>query len=92
MLTALGAALVAVSAYRVIVPVSNGGQVAAVTAGCLLREKFDAAEVRLLFKNAAPTMRVLVLGLIQGDPSLADRPTIVDAIQDPCPPTSSTRA
>ncbi len=47
------------------------------------REKFDAAEVRTLFKNAAPTMRVLVLGLMQGDPSLADGPTIVDAIQNP---------
>jgi hypothetical protein len=35
-LTALGAALVAVGAYRVIVPAGNGGQVAAVTAGCLL--------------------------------------------------------
>lgn len=169
-LTALGAALVAVSAYRVIVPASNGGQVAAVTAGCLLlvspfvinrveqlslgasglqmrlskdvadqgapkaarildrtdlalfvqsysliheelsgaeyraaklhlqdllversaaiarREKFDSAEVRLLFKNGAPTMRVLVLGLMQGDPSLADGPTIVDAIQSPLSP------
>jgi len=166
-LTALGAALVAVSAYRAIVPASNGGQVVTVTAGCLLlvspfvisrveqlsvgtsglqmrlskdvadqgapktarildrtdlamfvqsysliheeldsaeyrsaklhlqdllversaaiarREKFDAAEVRLLFKNAAPTMRVLALGLMQGDPSLADGPTIVDAIQSP---------
>jgi hypothetical protein len=41
------------------------------------REKFDAAEVRLLFKNGAPTMRVLVLGLMQGDPSLTanHRPT-----------------
>lgn len=44
------------------------------------REKFDASEVRTLFRNAAPTMRVLALGLMQGDPSLADGPTIVDAI------------
>lgn len=46
------------------------------------REKFDASEVRTLFKNAAPTMRVLVLGLMEGDSSLADGPTIVDAIQN----------
>jgi hypothetical protein len=44
------------------------------------REKFDASEVRTLFRNAAPTMRVLALGLMQGDPSLADGPSIVDAI------------
>lgn len=47
------------------------------------REKFDASEVRTLFKNATPTMRVLVLGLMQGDPSLADEPTILDAIENP---------
>jgi hypothetical protein len=47
------------------------------------REKFDAAEVRTLFKNAAPTMRVLALGLMAGDPSLADGPTIVDAVESP---------
>jgi hypothetical protein len=46
------------------------------------REKFDAADVRLLFKNAAPTMRALVLGLMLGDSSLADGPTIVDAIEN----------
>jgi len=44
------------------------------------REKFDASEVRRLFQNAAPTMRVLAIGLMQGDPSLADGPTIVEAI------------
>ncbi|HEY1917491.1 MAG TPA: hypothetical protein VGH27_18135 [Streptosporangiaceae bacterium] len=46
-------------------------------------EKFDAAEVRRLFASAAPTMRVLVLGLMQGDPSLADGATILSAISDP---------
>lgn len=46
-------------------------------------EKFDAAEVRRLFANAAPTMRVLVLGLMQGDCSLADGPTILSAVADP---------
>jgi hypothetical protein len=47
------------------------------------REKFDASEVRTLFQNAAPTMRVLALGLMQGDPSLADGPVILDAIENP---------
>lgn len=47
------------------------------------RNKFDASEVRTLFRNAAPTMRVLALGLMQGDPSLADVPSIVDAIESP---------
>jgi hypothetical protein len=47
------------------------------------REKFDASEVRTLFQNAAPTMRVVALGLMQGDPSLADGPTVLDAIQNP---------
>lgn len=46
-------------------------------------EKFDAAEVRRLFANAAPTMRVLVLGLMQGDCSLADGRTILTAVADP---------
>jgi hypothetical protein len=46
-------------------------------------EKFDPAEVRRLFANAAPTMRVLVLGLMQGDPSLADGSTVLSAISDP---------
>jgi hypothetical protein len=166
-LTALGAVLIAVSAYRVVEPASDSGQLPAAAAGCLLllspfiinrveqlkvgasglqlrlskdvaeqgapktarildrtdlamfaqsyslihdeldspqyrtaklhlqdllveraaatarREKFDADEVRTLFKNAAPTMRVLVLGLMRGDPSLADGPTIVDAIEKP---------
>jgi hypothetical protein len=44
------------------------------------REKFDPSEVRTLFRNAAPAMRVLALGLMQGDPSLADGPSILDAI------------
>jgi hypothetical protein len=46
-------------------------------------EKFDATEVRRLFANAAPTMRVLVLGLMQGDCSLADGPTVLSAVADP---------
>jgi hypothetical protein len=52
-------------------------------AGLASNEKFDPAEVRTLFAQAAPTMRVLVLGLMQGDPSLADGHTILSAIADP---------
>jgi len=47
------------------------------------RTKFDATEVRTLFGNAAPTMRVLALGLMQGDPSLADGSSILEAIGSP---------
>lgn len=46
------------------------------------REKIEAAEVRLLFKNGSPMMRVLALGLMQGDLSLADGVTILSAIAD----------
>jgi hypothetical protein len=46
------------------------------------REKLNAAEVRALFKNGSPMMRVLTLGLMQGDPSLADGATILSAIAD----------
>jgi hypothetical protein len=44
------------------------------------RSRFDPAEVRALFHNAAPTVRVLVLGLMKGDISLADGETIISAI------------
>jgi len=46
------------------------------------REKMNATEVRALFKNGSPMMRVLALGLMQGDPSLADGATILSAIAD----------
>jgi hypothetical protein len=46
------------------------------------REKFEASEVRTLFDNGFPVMRVLVLGLMQGDLSLADVGTITGAITD----------
>jgi hypothetical protein len=46
------------------------------------REKLEASEVRTLFKNGSPLMRVLVVGLMQGDPSLADGATITAAIAD----------
>jgi hypothetical protein len=47
------------------------------------KEKFDASEVRTLFANASPTMRVLAIGLMKGEPALADGPTILAAIADP---------
>lgn len=46
------------------------------------RQKFDAAEVRALFKDGSPVMRVLALGLMEGDLSLADGTTILSAIAD----------
>jgi hypothetical protein len=46
------------------------------------REKIDPAEARTLFRNGSPMMRVLALGLMQGDPSLADGATIVSAISE----------
>jgi hypothetical protein len=46
------------------------------------REKFEAGEVRKLFSGGTPMMRVLTLGLMEGDPSLADGPTILSAIVD----------
>jgi hypothetical protein len=46
------------------------------------REKMNAPEVRTLFMNGSPMLRVLTLGLMQGDPSLADGATIASAIVD----------
>ena len=46
------------------------------------REKFEAREVRRLFSNGSLLVRVLVLGLMQGDVSLADAGTIISAIED----------
>ena len=49
-------------------------------AASALVQQYDADEVRALFRNAPPVVRVLVLGLMQGDPSLADAATIEAAI------------
>jgi hypothetical protein len=46
------------------------------------RQKFDPSEVRTLFKNGSPMMRVLTLGLMEGDQSLADDATILSAVGD----------
>jgi hypothetical protein len=45
------------------------------------QEKFEVREVRRLFADGSVVMRVLVLGLMQGDVSLADSDTILSAIR-----------
>ena len=47
------------------------------------QEKFEPTEVRALFMNGSPELRVLAIGLMKGDPSLADGATILAAIADP---------
>jgi hypothetical protein len=46
-------------------------------------EKFDATEVKDLFKYGAPIVRVLALGLIEGDLSLIDGDLLLEAISKP---------
>jgi hypothetical protein len=46
------------------------------------QEKFEAGEVQRLFVNGSVVMRVLALGLMQGDRSLANVSTIVSAVID----------
>jgi hypothetical protein len=46
-------------------------------------QKLDAKEVRRMFAEGQPLLRVLALGLIEGDLSLADELTILDAISEP---------
>jgi hypothetical protein len=50
------------------------------------QEKFEPAEVRTIFTNASPATRALAMGLMKGDPSLADGATILAAIADPRSP------
>jgi len=45
-------------------------------------EKFEAGEVRRLFANGSVVVRVLVIGLMQGDVSLVDVGTVVSAVTD----------
>jgi hypothetical protein len=47
------------------------------------QEKFEPAEVKAMFMNGSPELRVLAIGLMKGDPSLADGATILAAIADP---------
>jgi len=51
------------------------------------QEKFEPAEVRTMFANASPATRAVALGLMKGDPSLADGATILAAIADPRTPS-----
>ncbi|TFD49127.1 hypothetical protein E3T55_11670 [Cryobacterium frigoriphilum] len=44
------------------------------------REKFSATEVRLLFREGPPIVRTLALGLMQGNPDLADGTSIFTAV------------
>jgi len=50
------------------------------------QEKFEGTEVRAIFNSASPAARALALGLMKGDPSLADGATILAAIADPRSP------
>jgi hypothetical protein len=45
-------------------------------------QKLDVREVRRMFAEGQPLLRVLALGLMEGDLSLADGATILDAISD----------
>jgi hypothetical protein len=56
------------------------------------REKFDANEIRALLANGTPIMRVMVLGLMGGDPSLADAPSLAEAIAKPATRTEQFAA
>lgn len=56
------------------------------------REKFDATEIRALFANGTPVMRVMVLGLMGGDPSLADAGSLAEGITSPATRTEQYEA
>ena len=51
-------------------------------AASALVQRYDADEVRTLFRHGPPVIRVLALGLMIGDPSLADSATIESAITE----------
>ena len=51
-------------------------------AASALVQRYDADEVRTLFRHGPPVIRVLALGLMIGDPSLADAATIESAITE----------
>ena len=53
--------------------------------------QFEPAEVRTMFANTSPAGRALALGLMKGDPSLADGATILAAIADPRSPDEQTQ-
>jgi hypothetical protein len=43
-------------------------------------QKLDPTEVRRMFRDGSPLLRVLTLGLMEGDPSLADASVIMSAV------------
>jgi hypothetical protein len=43
-------------------------------------QKLDPKEVQRIFREGSPLLRVLTLGLMEGDPSLADASVVVSAI------------
>jgi hypothetical protein len=50
--------------------------------GVALRERLDPTEVRELFFEGSPVLRVMCLGLMKGDPSLADENVVRSAIAE----------
>jgi hypothetical protein len=56
------------------------------------REKFDANEIRTLLANGSPIMRVMVLGLMGGDPALVDAPALAESIAKPATRTEQYAA
>jgi hypothetical protein len=52
------------------------------SAASALVQSYDGDELRRLFQEGPPVVRVLVLGLMRGDPSLADAATIGSAITE----------
>jgi len=47
------------------------------------RTRFEPRGIRNMFENGSPVMRVLSLGLMEGDPSLADMATVISALSEP---------
>lgn len=48
-----------------------------------LRSRMKPDEVRAMFRDGAPVVRVLSLGLMQGDPSLADFDCLLSSVTEP---------
>ncbi|TCO35545.1 hypothetical protein EV652_101427 [Kribbella steppae] len=52
-------------------------------AGAAVVEKFDQDEVKAMFREGTPIVRVLALGLMEGDPSLIDGEILLEAVSRP---------
>jgi len=55
-------------------------RIVALASALAMQEKFRAAEVRKIFADGSPIVRMIALGLMRGDQSLADGATVVDAV------------